>query len=255
MTVKGDSMFSTVEVGKKIAEFRKGKNMTQMELADGLGISYQAVSNWERGNSMPDISKLPELVSVLDCTIDELLGNKKESELFQKIIDGKEKEYVKEQKVTIEEIASASPALKPSQTESLIETIVTENSDRVSLQDLVKIAPYVSEEYLMQWIGKLDVVTDLSGITALAPFLGSESLDIIVQKLEHLGSLSKVTSLAPFLSSETIDRLVDEAMEEDNLGECTGLYPFLSNSSAKKLGDKLMKEGSMKEFIKLAPFL
>lgn len=248
-------MFSTVEVGRKIAEFRKSRNMTQMELADSLGISYQAVSNWERGNSMPDISKLSELVSVLGCTIDELLGNKKESELFQKIIDGNEKEYVKEGKVSIEDVASAGPALKPSQTESLIETIVTENSDRISLEDLVKIAPYVSEEYLMQWIEKLDVIEDLAGITALAPFLEEKSLDKIVQKLEHVEGLSKVTRLAPFLSEETLDRLVDMALEEGNIGECTGLYPFLEGPSAKKLADKLMKDGNMKEFIKLAPFL
>lgn len=252
---KGDIMFSTVEVGRKIAEYRKHKNMTQMELADALGISYQAVSNWERGNSMPDISKLSELVSVLGCTIDELLGNEKQSELFQQIIDGKEKEYIKEQKVSIEDVASAGPALKPSQTESLIETIVTENSDRVSLEDLVKIAPFVSEEYLMQFIDKLDVIEDLSGITALAPFLEEESLDKIVKKIENVGSLSRVTKLAPFLSDKTIDRLVDKTLEEGNMGDCTGLYPFLSDYSAKKLADKLMKEGNMKEFIKLAPFL
>ena len=38
--------------------------MTQMELADRMGISFQVVSNWERGNSMPDISKLPELAEI-----------------------------------------------------------------------------------------------------------------------------------------------------------------------------------------------
>jgi DNA-binding transcriptional regulator YiaG len=54
--------FSTIMIGKKIANMRKEKNITQMELADAMGVSYQAVSNWERGNSMPDISKLPELV-------------------------------------------------------------------------------------------------------------------------------------------------------------------------------------------------
>lgn len=44
-------MFDTVKTGKKIAELRKQKDMTQFELADAMGISYQAVSNWERGVS------------------------------------------------------------------------------------------------------------------------------------------------------------------------------------------------------------
>lgn len=46
-----EDMFSMERVGKKIAQLRKGKNMTQLELADLMGVSFQAVSNWERGVS------------------------------------------------------------------------------------------------------------------------------------------------------------------------------------------------------------
>lgn len=44
-------MFSMQEIGKRILNLRKDRNMTQMDLADQLGISYQAVSSWERGVS------------------------------------------------------------------------------------------------------------------------------------------------------------------------------------------------------------
>ncbi len=67
-------MFDMKQTGKKITELRKKDNMTQMELADRLGISFQAVSNWERGNTMPDISKLPELADIFYISLDELLG-------------------------------------------------------------------------------------------------------------------------------------------------------------------------------------
>ena len=43
-------MFDMVKIGRKIASCRKKKNMTQMALADALGISFQAVSNWENGD-------------------------------------------------------------------------------------------------------------------------------------------------------------------------------------------------------------
>ncbi len=43
-------MFDMRSIGKEIAKLRKEKNMTQVELADQLNISYQAVSNWERGD-------------------------------------------------------------------------------------------------------------------------------------------------------------------------------------------------------------
>ena len=44
-------MMNMVDVGRKIAELRRMRNMTQLELADNMGISFQAVSNWERGVS------------------------------------------------------------------------------------------------------------------------------------------------------------------------------------------------------------
>ena len=44
-------MFIMNSVGAKISELRKKRNMTQMELADKMNISFQAVSNWERGVS------------------------------------------------------------------------------------------------------------------------------------------------------------------------------------------------------------
>lgn len=45
-------MFDTMKVAKRIKEARMAKNMTQMNLADAMSVSYQAVSNWERGDSL-----------------------------------------------------------------------------------------------------------------------------------------------------------------------------------------------------------
>ena len=67
-------MFDTMKVARKIREARIVQNMTQVNLADSMEVSYQAVSNWERGNSMPDIAKLEQLCRILDISMDELLG-------------------------------------------------------------------------------------------------------------------------------------------------------------------------------------
>ncbi len=65
-------------IGKRIAEYRKKKDLKQDELAEMLGVSPQAVSKWENGLSCPDISLLPELSKILGISIDELVAGKKE---------------------------------------------------------------------------------------------------------------------------------------------------------------------------------
>lgn len=54
------------KIGKFIAERRKEQNMTQKELADRLGITDRAVSKWENGRCMPDLSLLQPLSKALD---------------------------------------------------------------------------------------------------------------------------------------------------------------------------------------------
>lgn len=60
-------------LGQKIAELRKAKNMTQLELANKLNITDKAVSKWERDISCPDINTFPKLAEVLEVSVDELL--------------------------------------------------------------------------------------------------------------------------------------------------------------------------------------
>ena len=61
-------------MGKRISDLRKGKGMTQEQLAQLLGVTPKAVSKWENDLSCPDISILPQLAEALGVTTDELLG-------------------------------------------------------------------------------------------------------------------------------------------------------------------------------------
>lgn len=70
------------KIGKLIAKQRKMKGLTQQQLGDMVGVGYRAVSKWETGLTMPDISNINELCKILDITSDELLKgelNKKEA--------------------------------------------------------------------------------------------------------------------------------------------------------------------------------
>lgn len=65
------------KIGKFIAELRKEKNMTQVELANKLGITDRAISKWENGRGMPDLSLLKPLCEILEISINELLSGEK----------------------------------------------------------------------------------------------------------------------------------------------------------------------------------
>lgn len=70
------------KIGKFIQNCRKEKNLTQRELAEKLGVSNRAVSKWESGVSMPDLSLFQPLCKELDITINELFdGERKEEKI------------------------------------------------------------------------------------------------------------------------------------------------------------------------------
>ena len=65
--------------GNMVAVLRKEKGMTQLELAEKMGVTDKAVSKWERDLSFPDVSSIPKLAEVLEVSVDELMQVKAEA--------------------------------------------------------------------------------------------------------------------------------------------------------------------------------
>ena len=76
--------------GQRFLKLRKARNLTQEDIAKKLNISAQAVSKWENDISSPDISLLSDIASILNITIDELLG--KETNKTEVLPEGKRKD-------------------------------------------------------------------------------------------------------------------------------------------------------------------
>lgn len=62
------------KVGKFIKEIRIKNNLTQKEFADKLGVTFQAVSKWENGKNIPDISLLKEISKIFNIDINDILA-------------------------------------------------------------------------------------------------------------------------------------------------------------------------------------
>ena len=81
------------KIGKYISEKRKEKKITQEELAERLGVSDRAISNWENGKNMPDLSLFKPLCNELGITINDLMSgeevddNKYIESLEENIVD------------------------------------------------------------------------------------------------------------------------------------------------------------------------
>lgn len=61
-------------IGNNIFKFRKYKNLTQKELADKIGRTPAVVSNWEKGNHVPDYETIDMLCKIFEVTPNEMFG-------------------------------------------------------------------------------------------------------------------------------------------------------------------------------------
>ena len=216
-------MFDVAKIAKHIRELRIGKNMTQMTLADELGVSYQAVSNWERGNSMPDISKLEDLSRIFCCTIDELLGASRETEAVKKVV------RQETHKLKLKDVALVSPVLNPEQSEQLAEAIGI-GDEGEGLHDLIELAPFLSEKAI------------------------SRMLEQCPAKVS-LGQNSAVAGLAPFLGEKAMNELAESVIEAENWKVLIAIAPFVSNWTLRKAAAVMVETGKLKELESIAPYM
>lgn len=223
-------MFDMKQIGKKITDLRKANNMTQMELADKLGISFQAVSNWERGNTMPDISKLPELAEIFHISVDELLNGK--APLVEAVLNDTVDEYMEEGNVTEQEIADALPLLKPEQAEEILE-----NADIASFTDLSVFLPYMDEES----IGELAMAAVENGedVSDLIFHMNSEDVGKVAIRALEKGVLLEDAYL--YMDSEDVGELAMLALEKNF--PVDGYLMYMEEEDVGKLAIRAMENG------------
>ena len=218
-------MFDMKKIGRGLVSLRNEHNMTQMELADRLGISFQAISNWERGNTMPDISKLPELAEIFNVTIDEIL--RENVVAIEAGINDTIVESIQDNLVSEKEIVENLPLLKPEQIRKVARTVSSDN--------IVDFLPFMSEDDIKELaILALEKENDVDGFL---PFMMEDD----IKELANL-ALEKendVDGFLPFMMEDHIKELANLALEKGN--DVDGFLPFMSEDDVKKFAIKLIK--------------
>lgn len=233
--------FNTQKTGRTIAALRRGRNMTQMQLADEMGVSFQAVSNWERGQSMPDISKLPELATLFEVSIDELLGSS--SPLLEQAAGGTLTEYLTENRVTEEEAAQAAPLLPPEQFDRVADHLM----EGGALPSLPELLPFLSTSKVDQIVRQR--LQEGQSIADCAPFASDTVLAEAAYAMEDAGQ--SCVCIAPFLSERAVNSIA-EARRKSGKG-FVELAPFMSSSAISSLAKELEMQGQ--SCVAIAPFL
>ena len=70
-----------IVLATNILKYRKKSGLSQDELAQKLGVTFQAVSKWENAKAMPDITFLPTMCDIFGCYIDELFSRTVQTEI------------------------------------------------------------------------------------------------------------------------------------------------------------------------------
>lgn len=198
-----------LKVGRNIVRLRGAAGLTQMGLADKLGISYQGVSNWERGASMPDISKLPQLAEIFGVGIDEILGEGQgqSSRMIASVLNHTTGEYFQDHEVSAQELADIAPLLQLEQIGEAFEHV----KEGAAASDLLALAPFLSEETLDQCAGQIFAQEGAGALIPLAPFLSEDKLDELGEAVFKKEGAAALLPLAPFLSEEILGEWVSRA--------------------------------------------
>ena len=237
-------MFNINDVSRMLREARIQKNLTQNALADQMGVTYQAVSNWERGTSVPDISNLARLCEILELDLYKLVGSSQNRELTEELLASPDRL----DSAPVDAIAAIAPMLPPRELEELVRA---KKADIRNLSTLMQIAPFI-DAALAEEIGAELTPAHIADVLGMSPFVSPELCAKWVERLEQQGDFELDTgllsALGPFLPQERMDRLSERVVPED-LVILNSVAPFLSQDALCRMAARKMSRGETMDIV------
>jgi len=218
-------------IHQKIIDYRKLKGLTQEQLGSMLNISGQAVSKWEKGESMPDIMILPELCKIFGISVDTLLdvpymANKnnilKDAALFAKDY-GKEKALHELISLTFNDYGN-----------KIERTAVDFSNISLKVFDESGMGFIISDQKYMQKCFEYDI-NDINDISAILKFLSDEHTLNILKHINPEKALTKeeLEQLTGYDSGK-INEILLEMMERNYICkeyDNTGKLGYMTSSN------------------------
>ncbi len=215
---------------KRFAQFlvgkRREKNITQGQLADMVGVSHQAVSKWERGETMPEISKLSDLSSALNVPTEDIVaamhtdGNDASSK--NECMD--QEYYALPDKTLVGDVCALAPYLsKEALTTAITEIAIAKGSGIAKL-----LFKYADDEILRE-VALLVFATDTDkGRLDLVPYLPQEEITKLILNRYSSGGIGSMLPLLPYSKDfEVVDMIFKSIVSKD--GNWNVLKPVIAD--------------------------
>lgn len=175
------NMFDITKFGRYLAALRKKADMTQMELADRLCVTRQAISKYEQGESFPNVSILVLIAEVFHITLDELIGSgdptNGEATILKSVAIGEPSPVAE----NIRDVVNLAPLLKPSILDKLSASLSAKGID---ISNILKLAEFLNSESTVELLKNADfdqASDDL--IEQLLPWMDITAQFTIFQKI------------------------------------------------------------------------
>lgn len=234
-------------IGDMISKTRQNRNMTQEEFASRLGVTPQAVSRWERGNSLPDVSLVKGICEVLSVSANVLLGIERDNKVIENNDVSMEREIRSNlfaEPLVLEFgsglISAVAEGLKTDYLNQCRKELVKETGilipvlrlrDNVSLSDdEVKILSYDK----VLWVGKLH--------------LEENTYQTMIQKVRDVCR----ENYGQIINKQCVKILID-CLKEDYPGVADGLVPEKISylQVQRRLQEELKNTGNIRNLIQI----
>lgn len=237
-------MFDMQRIGQRISALRRSRSMTQQELAERLGISFQAVSSWERGNAMPDIAKLPELARMFSVTVDWLIGSP-DAVADRQVTRAKVQEAAPVVSVDTVEM----PAIAPRKVQPILPPQVgacpPPPVQREEAPRAVQSLPEASDapRGLPEAEKKAHVPLDLQEIQQMLPFMDEEDVAVLARRAVEEQGRDAVGVFLPFMDEDDVAALARRAVEKQGTDAVGMFLPFMDEDDVDALAQKAQEQG------------
>lgn len=236
-----------MNIGKTISTLRKEKNMTQSEVADKLGVSYQAVSKWERDESLPDITLLPEIADLFGITIDQLLRgglemNDQEIVHAKEIVESVSNEDMNDQitEFVNQQFESGYANGNPPTADDLGEKIsdfVNKTITQSFASAFEGLMPFMKPNKIKKMVK--DYKADFKSFSSNAyEYMDNESLNQLFDSIDEVDEevYEKILEIIAVCDSSMRDRIVELLSNSDLEDlELAGIMPFINHEQKYKV--------------------